>query len=88
MVDDYILDKLIEKIKEIIGAEKFDDSKILIKTYDKLPGNITFKNVVILIACVMKDDNKFYLQIFLEQPSVSQNWCEVVKVVKKLAKIW
>ena len=34
MVDDFMLDKLLDKIKEIIGTETFDDIKILIDTYD------------------------------------------------------
>ena len=29
MVDDYILDKVFDKIKEIIGIKKFDDTKII-----------------------------------------------------------
>ena len=57
VVDDFMLDKVLDKIKEIIGIEKFDDTKILI---DKLPNEITLKNVVILIACVIKDDSKLY----------------------------
>ena len=28
MVDDYMLDKALDRIKEIIGIEKFDDTKI------------------------------------------------------------
>ena len=30
MIDDYVLDKVLNKIKEIIVNEKFDDTKILI----------------------------------------------------------
>ena len=67
MVDDYMLYKKLEKIKKTIGIEKFDDAKILIDTDDKLPNNITLKNVVILMTCVMKDDDKFYPLIFLEK---------------------
>ena len=36
MGDDYMLDKVLDKIKEIIGIEKVDDTKILINTDDKL----------------------------------------------------
>ena len=36
MVDVYLLDKASDKIKKIMGFEKFDDTKILIKTDDKL----------------------------------------------------
>ena len=37
MLDDNILDKVLDKIRKIIGAEKFDDTNILIGTDDKLP---------------------------------------------------
>ena len=63
----YTLDKLLDKIKKIIDIEKFDYAKILIDTDDKLPDDITLKNVVTLIACVVKDDGKLYPQIFLEE---------------------
>ena len=36
MVDDYIRGKVLDKIKEIIGIEKIDDTKILTDTDDKL----------------------------------------------------
>ena len=61
MVDDYILDIKLRKIRKIIGIEKFDNTKILINTDDKLPDDITFKNVAILITSVIKDDGKCYL---------------------------
>ena len=67
MVNDYMLNKVLDKIKETIDIVKFDDTKILIDTDDKLPDYITFKNVVILITYVIKDDAKFYTQIFLEE---------------------
>ena len=41
MVNHYLLDNLLDKIKETIGILKFD-------TDDKLPDHITLKNVVIL----------------------------------------
>ena len=66
MVDDYMLDKTFDKIKEIIGIEKFADTKIMIDTDDKLPDDINFKNIFILLTIVTKDGNKFYLQLFLE----------------------
>ena len=37
IVDDYMLGRVLDKIKEIIGIAKFDDTKILIDTDDKLP---------------------------------------------------
>ena len=47
MVDDYMLNKVLDKIKILIDAD------------DKLP-DITLKNVVILMTCVIKDGNKFH----------------------------
>ena len=41
MVDDYMTNKVLYNIKEIIGTETFDDNKILINTDDKLPDGIT-----------------------------------------------
>ena len=64
MADEYVLDKVLDNIKEIIGIEKFDDTKILMNTDDKLTNDITFKNVVILVTCVIKGDDKFHLQLF------------------------
>ena len=64
MADEYVLDKVLDNIKEIIGIEKFDDTKILMNTEDKLTNDITFKNVVILVTCVIKGDDKFNLQLF------------------------
>ena len=55
------------KIKEIICIEKFDDTKVLTETDDKLPDDITFKNDVILMTCVIKDDDRFHPQLFLEE---------------------
>ena len=56
MVDDYILHKVLDKLKEIIKIKKLDDTKILIDTDDKLPDDITIKNLVILMKCVTKND--------------------------------
>ena len=64
MVDGNILDKVLDKIKNIIGIEKFDDTKILIETDGKLPDDITIKNFVILITWIIKDDGNFYPQLF------------------------
>lgn len=51
-------DKLIGKIE----VKKIADTKILIDN-----NNITLKNVVILLTCVIKDDGNLYQQIFLEK---------------------
>ena len=66
-VDDYMLDKALDKIKGIIGIEKIDDTKILIETDDKLPDGISLKAVALLLTRLIKNENKFYLQIFLEE---------------------
>ena len=55
IVDDYMLVKVLDKIKEIIGIDKFDDTQILIQTDGKLLEDITLKIVGILITCVVKD---------------------------------
>ena len=68
MVDNYIPDKVLDKIKMIGAIEKFD-----IKTGDKLPGNVTLKNVGILITCIIKDNDKFGQQIILEEALVAYN---------------
>ena len=49
-VDYYVLNKVSENIKEIIGVEKFGHTKTLIDTDEKLPDEITLKNVVILMS--------------------------------------
>ena len=67
MVADYMRDKVLDKIKEIICTKKFDDTKILIDRDDKLPDVITLKNVMILMTCIIKDSCKFYPQISLEE---------------------
>ena len=67
MVDHYTLDKLLDKIKKIIGTEKFDNTKILIETDDKFPDDITLNNVVILTTSVIRDNNKFHLQVVLQE---------------------
>ena len=67
MVNDYITDIMLDRIIKKIGIGKFDNTKILIDTDDKLPNDITFKNVAILITCVIKDDGNSYPQMFLEK---------------------
>ena len=66
MVNDYMLDKILDKIKETISIVKCDDT-ILINTDDKFPDYITLKNVVILITCVIQDNVNFHPQMFLEE---------------------
>ena len=66
VVYDYMLDIVLDKVKKIIDIKNFDNTKILIGTDDKLPDDITFKNVII-ITFVVKDDGKFYPQVFFEE---------------------
>ena len=44
--DNYLINKVLDKIKGIIGIKKFDDIKILIDTDDKLPDYITLKKLL------------------------------------------
>ena len=41
MVDDYMLERVLDKITEIIGIENFDNTKILIDTNGQLPQDVT-----------------------------------------------
>ena len=43
MIVDWTLDKVLDKIKKITDNEKFDNTKVLIETDDKLPDGITLK---------------------------------------------
>ena len=54
MVDSYMLGKLLDRITEIIGIRKIDDTKTLVDTNGKLPDNIALKNVMILRASKLK----------------------------------
>ena len=76
-VDDYMLDKGLDQIKEIIDIEKFDHTKILIDTINKLSEDITLKKC--LMTYVIKDEDKFYPQIILE---------EVLLVLVKVGERW
>ena len=58
-----MLNKVLNKTKEIINIQKFDDNKIFIDTDDKLPDHITLINVI-LMRCAIKNDVKFYSSIF------------------------
>ena len=66
MITDYTLDKTLDKINRI-GIEKLDDTKILIDIDDELPDYITLKDAVILMTYVIKDGDKFYQELFLEE---------------------
>ena len=66
MVADYILNKVLDKIKEIIDIEQFDNTNILMDTDDTMSYDITLKKVDLFITSVTKGDNKFYSQLILE----------------------
>ena len=73
MFDDFILNRVLDKIKEIISIEMFHETTIMIVTGDKLTDDTPFKNAVILITCVIKDDGKCYPQMFLEEAKHGNN---------------
>ena len=63
MVDEYMLDKLQDKIKETVCIKIFDDAKILIEIDDKLP-DLTLKSDMILIMWFFKDfDSQLFKKI-------------------------
>ena len=72
-----MLDKGLDQIKEIIDIEKFDHTKILIDTINKLSEDMTLKKC--LMTYVIKDEDKFYPQIILE---------EVLLVLVKVGERW
>ena len=77
MVD--MLDMVLDKFKIITGItgknsrQKFDYTKILINKGDKLSDDITLKNPVVLVTCVLKDGGKFNLKLFLEEASYDEH---------------
>ena len=52
MMDDYILNQVLEKIKLVTGIEKLDDAKISIEKDDKLFDEVI--KAVVLILCAIK----------------------------------
>ena len=60
-----ILDKVLDKTKETIDIEKYYETKILISKDDKL--EIFLKNAVMLTTSIIKDDNKPYPEMFLQE---------------------
>ena len=63
MADDDTLYKVLQKIKRI-GIENLDDIRIQIDTDGKLSDDISLKNAMILIICIIEDSDKF---IFLQK---------------------
>ena len=60
---DDLLHKVLDMIKKIISTKTFYDIKILIETDNKLSDDITSENLVTVNSCVIKDNDKIYLQI-------------------------
>ena len=60
MIGGYLLNIVLDKIKERIGV----NTKLLIKTNDKSPDKISLNNVATLNSSVIKDQKKFYPQMF------------------------
>ena len=71
MIDYYILGGVLDKIKMIIVIEKLDDTEILIDSDNRLTNEVSLKNVMILISFVIKDADKFYPQLFLEEALIA-----------------
>ena len=63
MADDDTLYKVLQKIKRI-GIENLDEIRIQIDTDGKLSDDISLKNAMILIICIIEDSDKF---IFLQK---------------------
>ena len=63
----YMVDQVLSKIKEITSIQKFGDTKILSDTYYKQQYNITLKNVVVMMTCLIIIAGEYYPQIFLEE---------------------
>ena len=45
--------------------------------------NIDLKDAVTLTTCIAKDNDQFYLQLFLEEALILQTWFELVKVGRR-----
>ena len=63
MVDDYTLDKVLDKVKRI-GIKELGDTRILIDKDDQFSYDINLKNAVILMRCVIEGVDNFYPQLF------------------------
>lgn len=63
MFDDDLLHEVLDIIKKIISTKTFYDIEILIETDNKLSDDITSENLVTVTSCVIKDNDKIYLQI-------------------------
>lgn len=62
-----MLKEILDKINLVIAIEAFDNTNILIDTNDKLPDHISLKDVIILITCIIKDNDKYCPQLFVRK---------------------
>ena len=63
MVDDYTLDKILDKVKRI-GIKELGDTRILIDKDEKFSYDINLKNDVILMRSVIEGVDNFHPQLF------------------------
>ena len=63
MVDDYTLDKILDKVKRI-GIKELGDTRILIDKDEKFSCDINLKNDVILMRSVIEGVDNFHPQLF------------------------
>lgn len=59
MVDIYVLDGVLYKVKKIVNAETIEDPIILIWTDDKSTDEVTLKHFVFLLSTVLKNWDQF-----------------------------
>ena len=69
--DDEKPGRVFDYIKNVKSIEKFDAAMILMDIGDKFPNDISIKNFMIMITCVIKDVNKFYQNVYLVETSVA-----------------
>ena len=68
MVDDDVLDKVLERLNTYLVPKNLMIIWFwLTHNSWQLPDDITFKNYLILLTSVIKDNDPFYRQIFLEK---------------------
>ena len=60
MFDDHMVTEILNKIKNIRGIEKSNNTKILIDADDRLRGDIPFKKFVMLNKYIKINGSVFY----------------------------
>ena len=64
MTNDYMLINVLQKIEKMKGIDVNDDTKILIGTDGKLPDDISFQKIVILMNLLLKMTKVFIRNYF------------------------